>query len=305
MGLVDAALDASVLFSFDRHGFARHARGFVPGDLDVDLRGKTVLVTGANTGLGLATVKALARLGATVVMACRDLTRGAQAQAEVVGHTELQRLDVSSRADVARFVGAWGDRPLDVLVNNAGVLPTRRELTSEGLELTFATNLVGPVALTEGLLPVLRASAGRVILVSSGGLYPVKLDLRVLQGEVKTFDGVTAYAQTKRAQVIVNELWAAREPRVTFCAMHPGWADTTGVKNSIPTFHRVTSSILRTVDEGADTIVWLAACARVGGQSGKFWFDRAPVKTHLLPWTHERPEDRERLAQLVFTSGTR
>jgi len=297
VGLFDAALDATVLFSFDRNGFRRHARRFDPADLAVELSGRTVLVTGANAGLGLATVRGLAKLGATVVMACRDLKRGEAARATVEGKTELMQLDVSSRADVARFVAAWGSRPLDVLINNAGVLPTGRQTTSEGLELAYATNIVGPVALTDGLLPVLRASHGRVVTVSSGGMYPVKLDLKVLRGEVAKYDGVTAYAQTKRAQVILNELWAEREPLVTFAAMHPGWADTAGVKGSIPTFYRVTKSILRSVEEGADTIVWLAACSRVVGQSGKFWFDRAPARTHEFPWTRERAEDRNRIVE--------
>ncbi|MDP2275861.1 MAG: SDR family NAD(P)-dependent oxidoreductase [Archangium sp.] len=292
MRLFDAALDATVLFSFDRTGFRRHARAFDPVDLAVDLSGKTMLVTGANTGLGLATVKTLTKLGATVVMACRDLKRGNAARAGVQGNTELLQLDLSSLAEVERFVKAWGSRPLDVLINNAGVLPTERQTTAEGVELAYATNIVGPVALTEGVLPVLRSSRGRVVTVSSGGMYPVKLDVQALRGEVKKYDGVAAYAQSKRAQVILNELWADREPLVTFAAMHPGWADTAGVKASIPTFHRITQSILRSVEEGADTIVWLAACARVAGQSGKFWFDRAPAPTHAFPWTHERPEDR-------------
>ena len=291
-GFLDAALDATILFSFDRTGFRRHARAFDPADLAVDLSGRTMLVTGATAGLGLATVKALAQLGATVVMACRDLKRGEAARAAVAGKTEVLQLDVSSQADVSRFVAAWGSRPLDVLINNAGLLPTERQVTREGLELAYATNVVGPVALTGGLLPVLRVSRGRVVTVSSGGMYPVKLDLQALRGEVKKYDGVAAYAQTKRAQVILNELWAAAEPLVTFAAMHPGWADTAGVKGSIPTFHRITRSILRSADEGADTIVWLAACQRIAGQSGKFWFDRAPAKTHAFPWTHERPQDR-------------
>ena len=191
---------------------------------------------------------------------------------------------------------AWGDRRLDVLINNAGVLPTSLQRTPEGLELAYATNVVGPVLLTEGLLPCLRATKGRVITVSSGGMYPVKLDLRALRGDVKKYDGVTAYAQTKRAEVILNELWAAREPQVTFAAMHPGWADTGGVKASLPRFHAVTRALLRTADEGADTITWLAACPRVQGVSGQFWFDRQRARTHFVPWTHEAPIDRNTLA---------
>lgn len=299
MGLLDQVLDASVVLSFDRNGFRRHARGFTPADLQVDLSGKTVLVTGANSGLGLAATKALAALGATVVMACRDAARGEAARAGVHGRTELVRLDVSSLADVRRFVAAWGARPLDVLVNNAGVLPETLQRTAEGLELTFATNVVGPFALTEGLLPALRAQRGRVVLVSSGGMYPVKLDLAALQGDVARFDGVAAYAQTKRAQVILNELWAEREPAVTFAAMHPGWADTPAVQSSIPRFHRVMERLLRTPEEGADTVVWLAAARRVEGVSGRFWFDRAAVRTHLVPWTREPQKTRAGLLELV------
>lgn len=299
MGLLDSALDASVILSFDKNGYRRHAKRFEPADLAVDLHDKTILITGANAGLGLAATKQLAALGATVVMACRDLTRGEEARRTVQGRTELLRLDVSSRADVQRFVTEWGARHLDVLINNAGVLPTSRQQTTEGLELAYATNLLGGVALTQGLLPRLRETKGRVVLVSSGGMYPVKLDLEALQGHVTKYDGVAAYAQTKRAQVIMNELWAAREPDVTFSAMHPGWADTGGVRGSLPKFHAVTSRLLRNADEGADTITWLAVCRRLSGDSGRFWFDRAPVSTHAFPWTKERPADREALWALV------
>lgn len=298
MGLLDSALDASVVFSFDRNGYRRHARRFDARDLEVDLTGRTMLITGANAGLGLAATQQLAKLGATVVMACRDLQRAEVAQRSVSGRTELLRLDVSSRADVKRFVADWGTRPLDVLINNAGVLPTSRQQTSEGHELAFATNLLGAVDLTRGLLPRLRETKGRVVLVSSGGMYPVKLDLEALQGRVARYDGVAAYAQTKRAQVIVNELWAQREPHVTFSAMHPGWADTGGVRGSLPTFHALTSRLLRTADEGADTITWLAAVQRPL-PSGQFWFDREAVKTHAFPWTKEDAATRDALWRLV------
>lgn len=302
MSLLDSLLDASVFLSFDRTGFRRHQRRFHPDDLQVDLTGTTVLVTGANSGLGLATTTQLARLGATVAMLCRDEARGAQALQDVrravpTADLSLHRLDVSLLADVRRFVASWTGR-VDVLVNNAGVLPPTLTRTAEGHEVTYATNVLGPFALTKGLLPLLEAARGRVITVASGGMYPVRLDLRVLQGDVppERFDGVTAYAQTKRAEVILNELWAAKAPAITFAAMHPGWADTAAVRSSLPRFHAVTKAILRTPDEGADTITWLAA-RRPAVPSGRFWFDRAEARTHLLPTTRERPADRDALWQ--------
>ncbi|MEW6432418.1 MAG: SDR family NAD(P)-dependent oxidoreductase [Myxococcota bacterium] len=296
--MLDALLDASVFLSFDRTGYRRHARRFHAEDLQVDLRGVTIVVTGANSGLGLAATRQLARLGATVAMACRDEGRGEAARASVLAEqpgadVAVLRLDLSSLADVRRFVAAWAGR-VDVLVNNAGVLPPALTRTAEGHELTFATNVLGPFALTKGLLPRLRDAGGRVVTVSSGGMYPVRLDLRALEGDVRRFDGVKAYAQTKRAEVVLNALWAEREPRVTFAAMHPGWADTPAVRSALPRFHALTRLILRSADEGADTVTWLAA-RRPAVPSGRFWFDRSEARTHALPRTHERPGDREAL----------
>ncbi len=293
MSLWNRLLDASVVRSFDRHGFERHAREFRPQDLQVDLRGTTVLVTGANSGLGLATTRALAKLGARVVMLCRDATRGEQARAQLGGlSVELLPLDVSSLADVRRFAAAYSG-PVDVLVNNAGVLPRSLQRTTEGFELTFATNVLGPFALTTLLLPKLRASRGRVVTVSSGGMYLQKLNLPALQGHGGTFDGTAAYAQTKRAEVVLNHLWAEREPAISFTAMHPGWADTPGVSGSLPKFHALTKGILRTAEQGADTIVWLAAGPRQ--DSGTFWFDRRAVSPWVVPGTRESAADRDGL----------
>jgi len=304
MGLLDAALDASVVLSFGTQGFRRHARRFDAAPLP-RLDGKTVVVTGANSGLGLAATRQLAALGAHVVMACRDLDRARSAQAQVSGATELEQLDLASAESVERFCRAWGERPLHALVNNAGLMAATREQTPEGLEVSFAINALGTARLTLGLMPALRRSRARVVLVSSGGMYLAKLDLEVLQGRVRKFDGVTAYAQAKRAQVILTELLAAREPAVTFSAMHPGWADTRGVQTSLPTFRTLTQPLLRSADEGADTVTWLVAAEPAPGPSGAFWFDRAPAKTHAFPWTRESEADRQALARLLLVPPQR
>ena len=311
-GLLDAALDASIVFSFDRNGFRRHARGFEPKDLEVDLAGRTVLVTGANSGIGRAAAGGLARLGARVVLLCRDEARGREALGELERETrsrtlEVVRLDVSDLADVRRVAGLFRDGRVDALVHNAGVLPDRRVTTRDGLELTLATNLVGPFLLTSLLMPALERARGRVVHVSSGGMYTQRLDVvELFRGGGESFDGVVQYARTKRALVVLNELFAGRfaGSGVTFSAMHPGWADTPAVRTSLPRFHAVTKAILRSPEEGADTVVWLAASPAAEGRSGLFWFDRAPAATTPLPGTRETAEERDRLeAALAAAAG--
>ncbi|MGE0324049.1 MAG: SDR family NAD(P)-dependent oxidoreductase [Polyangiaceae bacterium] len=297
-------LDRSVVFNFDRTGFERHAKDFLASDLEVDLRERTVLVTGANSGLGFEACRGLGALGARVILLCRDAARGRAARERLRalqpdGRFELELLDVSRVRDVERYISERAPDVVDVLINNAGVLPGERQETDEGVELCFATNVLGPFALTRGLLTRLRASDDpRVVHVSSGGMYPVALDLADWQWQRRDYDGTRAYALTKRAEVVLNELWAEREPWLTSSAMHPGWADTPAVKSSLPRFHRVTRRILRSPAQGADTIVWLAACARLRGDSGHFWFDRQRAPTHVLSATQRGDRQGRVLWQL-------
>lgn len=297
--------DWIVPWSFGRFGYEHRARRFDPADLSLDLGGRTILVTGASSGLGLAATRALARRGATVVMLCRDLEKGAAARGEILravpeATLRLESLDLSSLASVRAFLERFEPPTVDVLINNAGVMPNARVLTEDGLELTWATNVVGPFALTHGLLPKLtRGGRGRVITVSSGGMYLEPLSLRDLDWSRRRFDGVRAYAQTKRAEVVLNELWAERAPELDFHAMHPGWADTPGVRGSLPRFHRITRALLRSPEQGADTMVWLAAAPSLGAPSGSFWLDRRPVPTELRSSRSPGPEERAALWDLV------
>jgi dehydrogenase/reductase SDR family protein 12 len=301
-------LDSSIVFSFDASGFKRHAQDFEDPEIDVNLIGKICLVTGANSGLGHATSIDLARRGAQVVMLCRNPERGEKALREIreqsgSARVELRILDLSSLADIRRFAEEWDDTPIDALVHNAGVLPSERQITEDGLELCLATNLVGPFLLTALLWPALAsAPSPRIVHVSSGGMYARRLDLQALEGTRGKYDGVLAYAHTKRAQVIVSEQLAARlKPQgIAVHCMHPGWADTPGVQSSIPGFWKATRGILRTPAQGADTITWLAAVDLDLTQSGLFWFDRAPRSTHLLPRTKENPEQRVLLWQTLL-----
>jgi NAD(P)-dependent dehydrogenase (short-subunit alcohol dehydrogenase family) len=217
----------------------------------------------------------------------------------------VEEVDVSRLASVRSAAARLGKLPVDVLIHNAGVLPDERIETEDGLELALATHAVGPFLLTRLLRPALEKSPdARVIWVSSGGMYTRRLELDDPNWEEREYDGVLAYAETKRAQVVLAELWAEelRGTSVVVNSMHPGWADTPSVKTSLPSFHRITRKFLRTPAEGADTVVWLAASPRANQWTRCFFFDRAIRRTYLLPFTRETGEERSDLWRLCEES---
>jgi NAD(P)-dependent dehydrogenase (short-subunit alcohol dehydrogenase family) len=159
--------------------------------------------------------------------------------------------------------------------------------------------VLGPHLLTRLLRERLIASApARVLFVSSGGMYTRRLDVDDLQSRDGKFDGRVAYARSKRAEVVLMERWASEfaGTGVVAHAMHPGWADTPGIKTSIPTFGKLMGPLLRTPEQGADTIVWLAAAPEPAEITGRFWNDRHTRTTHYpLTRTRETAAERERL----------
>ncbi len=180
-----------------------------------------------------------------------------------------------------------------------------RKETVEGFEQTFATDLLGVFYLTELLKDRFPSTGGRIINVASGGMYTQGIDLNDLQNEGPSYEGSKAYARAKRGIVILTRLWAEqiRHLNVTVHSMHPGWVDTPGIETALPGFHSLVNSILRTPDQGADTIVWLAASKKAGESTGKFWLDRRPHETVLFPKTGASEQERqilwEKLNQLT------
>jgi NAD(P)-dependent dehydrogenase (short-subunit alcohol dehydrogenase family) len=202
--------------------------------------------------------------------------------------------DLSLLADARRLASAYAathDR-LDVLVHNAGALLHERTETTEGNEVTLATHVLSPFVATELLLPLLEAGApGRVVLVASGGMYTARLDVDELV-RAMPYDGVKQYARAKRAQVALAGEWTRRlgNRPVVVNAMHPGWANTPGIRDALPGFSRILRPVLRTPEEGADTIAWLAAAPVAAAIRGAFLLDRRPRATHRLRRTR-RPDE--------------
>lgn len=258
--------------------------------LDADLRGKTMIVTGANAGIGRQIAENLARMGAHVVMACRSLERGNAARAEIaqaVGgdaadRLEVMELDQSSQASVREFAAAFRARHprLDTLVNNAGIYPQGRALSVDGIELTWATNVMGYFQLTLELEDVLVASApARVVFVASK--LAGNFDLDDLQWERRRFGGIRAYRQSKAANRMLSWAFAERlGPRgVAVHAIHPGGINTSigrGQKGLWGVLVRLAFKTQKPVTAGADTATWVAASADIDGQNGIFWANRAP-----------------------------
>ncbi len=301
--LADRALDWTVLPGFSRIGYGLRESLVPRGPLEFE--GRTVMLTGASSGIGEAACGQLAEAGARVLMVVRDPEKGERSRQAILARApgaevELVSCDVSALASVREAAAGLlaSGRSLDVLVNNAGVLPDRRVHTEEGFELTFATNVLGPFLLTALLLPALSAAApSRVVNVSSGGMYSARLDLDDLQLERREFDGARFYAHTKRIEVALSEEWSRRLSGrgIAVHSVHPGWVATPGVASSLPRFDKVMRPLLRDPDAGADTIVWLAGSPRAAEQSGAFWHDRRPRPKHRVPWTRETAAERAAL----------
>lgn len=300
---VDGLLEATVALSFSKFGYLTRRRVYDwPTEVTGTLSG-TAVVTGATSGLGLATATELARRGMAVCLVGRDAERGHRQCANIRAAIGTDRVSFEA-ADIGDLasVRTLADRlekvaePIRVVVHNAGALSATRTETADGLETTFAVHVAGPHLLTARLAGQLRGGA-RVIWVSSGGLYSQRLHLEDLQSREQPFRGSAAYARAKRAQVVLMREWAARlaPAGIAVHAMHPGWADTPGVQSSLPRFHQLVRPWLRSPGEGADTIVWLATSAEAGNGSGGFWLDRRLRSTERLPGTATCAVDADKL----------
>ncbi|XP_039986914.1 DHRS-12_like_SDR_c-like domain-containing protein [Xiphias gladius] len=294
---------------FTRTAFLSASKRFVEKDLEVSMAGRSFMITGANSGIGKATAMAIAKRGGTIHMVCRNKDKAEEARADIVKETGNKEvyvhiLDLSETKKVWEFAEAFKRKykALNVLINNAGSIMSQRDMNAEGLEKSFATNVLGVYILTKSLIPLLEKSTDpRVITVSSGGMLVQKLRTGNLQSDRGRYDGTMVYAQHKRQQVVMTEQLAKTHTNVHFSVMHPGWVDTPAVANAMPDFHRSMKDSLRTPEQGADTVVWLAVSdAATTNPSGRFYQDRKMVSTHLpLAWTYSSPLEEQKLMSLL------
>ena len=304
---LDALIEGPVVPSFTLIGYEARSRLFDWKPLDsYDLSDRTIVITGGTSGLGYAAAEEFAKLGATLVIVARNPEKTEAAVADLISATANDRIsgelaDLSDldqvRAATERIKSSHAS--IDVLIHNAGaLLPERRE-APDGTEITTQVMVASPFLMTTLLLDPLRAAApGRVITMSSGGMYTSGLTVSGLQMDESSYNGAQQYARAKRAQVALNEMWADRIPKedVVFHAMHPGWADTPGVDAGIPGFGKLMGPLLRSPEQGADTLIWLSADDSVEESTGSFWHDRAVRSTHKLKSTERTDTSARREA---------
>ena len=306
---------------FTKNGYESASKHFDQTTTSRDLGGCHAIVTGANQGIGFQVALELAQRNANVHMVCRNQERGTAALEQIreqIGSSTdspmestlyLHIADISSLASIRKFVDEYSSAgfPLHFLINNAGLMVHDHQRSVDDYEMNFACNTLGTYYLTKLLGPVLaRTSTSaqnqtttgptpRVITVSSGGALTEALVIDDVQGEKikhKKDFGTIQYARDKRRQLAMTEQlareWSGtdgsttrRTDRVQVVAMHPGWTTTDGVKTSIPGFYESFKDKFRSLQQGADTIVYLCCCNDQALKTGEWYLDRSVQPKHL------------------------
>ena len=255
---------------------------------NVNMAGKVALVTGANSGIGKETALAIARMKADLVIVCRDRERGRAALEDIKSKSannsvELMICDLSSQAQIRKLVEEFKQKHnrLDVLVNNAGVILTRRRVTEDGLESTFAINHLAYFLLTNLLLDLIIQSApARIVNVSSTVHKSATIDFDDLQSE-RSYSAMRAYGQSKLANVLFTYELARRleGTRVTVNCLHPGVIATNIFRDISGVVGAAAKLFLKSPRRGAETSIYLATSPEVEGVTGKYFDDRRAVRS--------------------------
>jgi NAD(P)-dependent dehydrogenase (short-subunit alcohol dehydrogenase family) len=233
-------------------------------------------------------------LGAYVIGVGRSEGALKELRAELAESGEAWQCDLGDLDQVQELVERTRNvAPIDVVIHNAGALSASYQITPQRHELTVAVHLLSPYLITRELLNR-STRPSRVIFMTSGGMYAEKFDLDQLEMSASDYRGSVAYARAKRAQVVLTAALAAREIDATtsFYAVHPGWAKTPGVADSLPIFHALTGPLLRSAKEGVDGALWLAS-VQPARTSGLLWLDRQVRPAHRFTRTKSADDSRD------------
>ena len=265
-----------------------------------EMKGRICLITGANSGIGKETAIGLAKKGAQVVMAVRNLERGEKARTDVIEISgnkavDLLRCDVSLMSNIRQFAKEFDAKypKLDVLLNNAGAVFNKRSMTDEGFERTLAVDYLGPVLLTHELLPTLRKGGPSMIVNVSSGLHKnASINLSDMQSE-KSYDGMKVYSKAKLMLMMFTYELARRleATGITANAVMPGFVATNLGKNSDSLLSSIMFRMVRPMqigaEEGAATSVYVCSSGEVKGKTGKCYEKGKEVNSSPLSYDRE------------------
>ena len=312
--MVDGVIESTIVPSFGRSGYSIRKRIHRWEPLDgYNLDGQVIVITGATSGIGLEAARVFAERRATVVIVGRDARRNGETATALGAATgnravSFASADMGDLNQVGNLARELLDRyeQLDILVHNAGALSQQRQTSPDGIEVTVASQVVGPFLLTALLLDRLSLSgSSRVLTMASGGLYTCELFGDEIEMPTNAYRGAEQYGRAKRAQVTLTELWAQRYGHlgIRFHTTHPGWVRTPGLAKSLPRFNSMLGPVLRSCPQGADTLVWLACDDEALNTNGLFWHDRQPRPIHRIARTQlsDTDEQRSRLWSWVLS----
>jgi len=267
------------------------------------MKDKVVIITGANKGIGKESAKEIAKLGAKVYMACRSLDSANQVRDQIVKETGNQNvfvkhLDLASVDSIQKFAESFkqDENKLDVLINNAGLWTKTKRLTDINVEQTFAVNVLGHQLLTQLLLDELKNAAPSRIL-NTASHYAGGLDIDDINFDKRNYNETLAYKQTKQANRMLTREWARKleKDNISVYSLTPGFIPDTELfreQNIVGKFLLKAFALIegRTIQEGTDTIVWLASADKINGSNGGFYNQRKEEKCKF-----NNPADEKKL----------